>query len=197
MRASSTQRKQVIETHRAELEEGHNTKTHGVASLQEKLKALDAEILELAPKTSQTAKDVLKLTDNDIATIRITARDPAMELRLLMELFCLFLDLPHAYERNGQKLLMDTNLLPSLVKRVSNCAVTTPFLDDTSKSLEHPEINAAKLESIRPALSILYDWVESGCLLPHLKDVGEHTDRIANISKEFASFNQEIALDVD
>jgi hypothetical protein len=93
------------------------------------------------------------LTDNDIATIRI----PAMALRLMMELFCLFIDLPQSYERNGQKLLMGKNFLPTLVKRVSNYSMTTSFLDDAYKYFEHPEMNAAKLESIAPALNILYD----------------------------------------
>jgi TolA-binding protein len=56
MQASSTQRKQAIETHRTKLEEGQNTKTQGVTSLQEKLKALDAEIVALHPKTARLRK---------------------------------------------------------------------------------------------------------------------------------------------
>jgi hypothetical protein len=42
------------------------------------------------------------------------ATDPAMALCSLMELLCLFLDLPKSCERNGAKLLMDNNFLPAL-----------------------------------------------------------------------------------
>jgi hypothetical protein len=197
MHASYTQRKDAIETRRVKLEEEHNTRSQDVASLEEKVKTLDAEIAELAPKASQTAKDVLKLTDNDIATIRITATDPAMALRLLMELFCLFLDLPQSYERNGQKLLMDKNFLPTVVKRMSSCTMTTSFLDDAYKYFEHPEMSAAKLESIAPALRILYDWVESGCRLARLKETSAKAKtELENRSKELVSFDAEVALEL-
>jgi hypothetical protein len=38
--------------------------------------------------------------------------------------------------------------------------MTLSFLNDACKYFEHPEMNAAKPESIAPALKLLYDWVE-------------------------------------
>jgi hypothetical protein len=161
MELSYATRKEAIEIRRVKLHESYESYVAEAAALAEEVKALENERVVLIPRRAQFARDVEKLTDNDIETIRITAADPLPSLRLLLEVFCIFLDLPASYERSGQKLLMDPHFVSMLITRVTNCPITANLLATLAPYFENPVMDPLELEAIAPALKTLFDWVES------------------------------------
>lgn len=134
------------------------------------VKELEKRKETLLPKVGHSRSDVEKLTDNDIETIRITAADPQPSLRLLLEVLCLFLDLPPSYERSGQKLLMDPKFVTTLVSRISNNPVSQQLLANVKPYFESSDMDPEELEAIAPALRSLYDWVGGVCELAELNE---------------------------
>lgn len=163
LQSSYTTRKEAIETRRAKLDEEHHRKSDEVQKLKDDVSQLENELELQTPRIEQTRKIVGDLTDNDIETIRITAADPMPSLRLLLEIFCLILDLPPSYERGGQKLLMDPNFVQILISRISTKQMTPQILETIAPYFEMDALNPDELESIAPSLKSLFDWVECVC----------------------------------
>jgi hypothetical protein len=103
------------------------------------------------------------LTNSDIEPIRITANDPMPSLRLLLDVFCLILDHPVSYERSGQKLLMDPYFIQIIVSRVTTMMLSPELLSILRTCFDNDALNPGELESITPALIILFDWIEVVC----------------------------------
>jgi hypothetical protein len=197
LQSSYTTRKEAIETRKQKLTEDHKAKVEEVKGLEVEVAQLEKDRKEWIPKSERAIREVEKLTDNDIETIRITAADPLPSLRLLMELFCLFLDLPQSYDRSGQKLLMDKKFVPTLVTRVSTSGMGPSLLATAYEYLDSPELDAAELESIAPALKILYDWVASLCRVASVRETLMMKKKMLDEKRRtLEDFSEEMQLEI-
>jgi len=143
----------------------HKSRLAEVALIDQEFAALESEREELEPPIEQARKDVSKLTENDIATMRITASDPQPSLRLLLEVFCMFLGLTPSYERSGHKLLMYPHFVQTLTSRVARVPLLPSLMENIQPYFESPDMDPNELEAIAPAMRCLYDWVEGVCRL--------------------------------
>lgn len=158
---SYTSRKEAMDIRREKLAEEHQSRTTELEGIAKVLDELERNKQVLTVRVDRTRRDVDALSDNDIETMRITAADPKPALRLLLELCCVFMDLPPSYEKSGQKLLMDPRFVSNMITRVSENPITEAMISNAKQYLEDPELNADDLEAIAPALHCFYTWVES------------------------------------
>ncbi|OHT03622.1 Dynein heavy chain family protein [Tritrichomonas foetus] len=168
LQSSYTTRKEAIVSRRSKLEKEAKSKTEELKELSVEVKDLEENRDALFPEVTKYLKAVEALTNNDIETIRITAVDPQPSLRLLLEVFCLFLDLPPSWERSGQKLLMDPQFVKIIVTRVNFASINQQLLNNVKPYFDSKELNAAELEKNAPALRVLYDWIKTTCDLTRM-----------------------------
>jgi len=130
-----------------------------VAELEKKVSELSSKLQILAPSVDESKQLVSKISQNDIKTIRISSSNPPTPLKLLMEMFCIFIGLEPKYIPNGEALINNNDLISILLKNVSTEKIS-PFIQGQLESIfGNPVLSLEKLESIAPSLRLLYDWV--------------------------------------
>jgi len=170
LHASYSTRKDAIDNRQTKLIEERKNKISEVDELKNEVNMLKTQIDGLATKLVSSRKAVEGLKDNDIETIRISAADPLPSLRLLVEVFCIFLDFAPSYERSGQKLLMDPRFILVLTSRIGNDSISPQILNSVNPYFKQEALNPSELEAIAPALSVLYEWIYTVCLNATLSD---------------------------
>ncbi|OHT05712.1 Dynein heavy chain family protein [Tritrichomonas foetus] len=197
LQSSYNTRKEAIETRRSKLDQEHKLKAAEVEELDAAFAEHEKEREKLQPVCEQTLREVEKLTDNDIETIRITAADPQPCLRLLMEMFCIFLDLTPSYERSGQKLLMGPQFVPTLISKINSNSINEKLLEEVQPYFEKEEMSAQNLDGIAPALRSLYDWVDSLYKMARLNiDLAKEKSTIDEKHRQLNEYIEEMNLEI-
>ena len=126
--SSYATRKETINSRREKVEHELKSRTEEVQEIENKIKKLKTDRVDLEPSISKYQKAVEHLKQNEIETIRITAIAPPHSLQLLLEIFCLFLDLRPSYENGGKKLLMDPHFVKTIIAKVTHMTITPNLL---------------------------------------------------------------------
>lgn len=194
LQQSYNTRKEAIETRAEKIEQEHMDRQNDIELIEKELKEITEKRDEMEPTVKQAKSEVEKLTDNDIKTIRITASDPKPSLRLLLESICVLLELPPSYEKNGQKLLMGSQFLPTLLSRIN---ITPQLIKEVEPYFTDKNLNASDLESIAPALSTLYKWIIAEYNLAVLNaDLAKKKNEFEFKQKEFNDYETEMNLEL-
>ncbi|KAK8895532.1 hypothetical protein M9Y10_023999 [Tritrichomonas musculus] len=168
LKNSYNTRKEAIEVRKVKLEQESKEKKEEVENLIKEYKEREQEKLNQKNIVETITKEVEKLNDNDIETIRITASDPHPALRLLLEMFCALLELPPSYEKSGQKLLMGAMFVQTITTKITEDTITPKLLEEAQTFHEDPKLNEKDLETIAPALIILYRWISNLLILARI-----------------------------
>lgn len=120
-------KKEQLTNRRSKITEEMRNYKENIRNLINELEDLQSEVKRLIPAAQLNQKNVENIQENSIQTIRITSEEPAPGLKLLMELFCIFLDFPPSFERSGHKLLMDTDFKQIILTRVPSKKHFTSF----------------------------------------------------------------------
>ena len=159
LQSSYTTRKEAIDNRQAKLKEEKKAKVTEVETLHEEVHDLEEQFKDLEPKVENLTEEVKNLDQKEIDTIRISASEPMTSMKLLFEIFCLFLELPPSYERGGEKLLMDPKFIQIITEGISPAKIQSKILDIAKPLFDDPALNPTELEATAPALLVLYNWI--------------------------------------
>lgn len=166
-------RKESMAIRKAKFEKDLNIKKEKVQLIQNELNEIDDKRKELMPNLQQYQKSVSQLTRNEVETIRLTAIDPKPPLKLLIEVLCVFVDLPPSFEIGGNKLLMNPDFVQTILEKVTSTVINPELLSVLNPLFNNPELTPEKLDELGPSLSLIYYWIRSICDLTELNALYE------------------------
>lgn len=190
---SSIPAKDVRETGTSKISGIMEEKTNEVKSVDNTVKNHIADDSNYVTRCEILKDKILQLPDDEINILKVYEGSPPMELRLLVEVFCIFLGFEPNFDTKGLELLNDQRFAKTLVEKVVPDALTPDLRENLNKYFSRVDFKRENLERIVPILGMLYEFADLTLKIA-ITSAGLYTEtlRMKDTHSEFAAVSDEL-----
>lgn len=137
------------------------TKEDNLAELKKQSNIDKEEVQNCQRKIIQLQKDIDKMTQNDIETIRIGALNPTFAFMRTIEILCMYKGYHFSYEVGGIKLLAEEKLLDIIHQPIPYESVDSQITSRAYEVFNDENFTRKDVEDISPPVLLIYDWLHA------------------------------------
>ncbi|EAY07547.1 Dynein heavy chain family protein [Trichomonas vaginalis G3] len=117
------------------------------------------EVQSCQRRILETQKQIDKMTQNDVETIRIGALNPTNAFMRTIEILCMYKGYHFSYEVGGVKLLQEEKLLDILHSPIAYENIDSRITSRAYEVFNDETFTRKDVEDISPPVLLIYDWL--------------------------------------
>lgn len=169
MESQFTEKSETVEKRQNELQEEEMLKRAELNQIQDELSQFKAQLIIEEGNIQTNLCKVEQLQEKDIKILQLTAESPSNLYKNFFETLAILLEMPGEYQPYGFSLATDMNIVQTMTNRLYYKNIPNDVFISVNNNFKANDFNHENMETIAPALGVIFDWINSIYAYTNLK----------------------------